>query len=96
MPPIINDTLKSSTFVYGTTRTTLPPTPLVGRMFVRIKVNSGTLYVGGNTVTATGATQGIAITSSSPAMDFELDIDVNVYGICASGQTASVSIIEGN
>lgn len=90
---MICDFIKTSTFVYGTTRTTLPPTPLPGRTFIRLKVNTNTLYVGGNTVTASGATQGLAVAAGS-YMDFEIDDDTAIYGICASGQTASVTILE--
>jgi hypothetical protein len=90
----LSDEIKTSTFVYGTTRTTIPPTQLPGRKFLRIQVTTGALFVGGSGVTATGATKGLTIAAGSPPMDFELDIDVNLYGLTASG-TASVSILEG-
>lgn len=89
----IADIIKTSTFVYGTTRTLIPPTPLVGRNFLRIRVNTGTIFVGGSTVTSSGATQGISIPVGA-SMDFEIDDDVQLYGITASG-TSSISILEG-
>lgn len=67
-----------------------------GRLKVDIKNEdaSNAVFVGfANTVTATGATKGIQIAAGA-TKTMELGDEVNLYGICATGLTATVQLVE--
>lgn len=76
------------------TATKLPTIPLANRASLQIFNSSAVpIYVGGSTVTASGAKQGIPV---APGQPYALDVgpNINVYAIQASGGTVTINILE--
>ena len=86
--------LQHGTITVGTTAQTLLTTPVgVRRALVVIRNNdaSKTIYIGDGTVTASGATQGIAVTAGQ-TLQVEFTSGT-VISVIASGASTSVSYL---
>jgi hypothetical protein len=97
-PSGLNVAVKITTLTVGTTAVKLPTTALTNRNAIAIhnKSSSFTLYVGPSTVTAdsvTGTTSGWEVTADS-FVQLDITDAVEIYGRCASGESAQVKVME--
>ena len=76
-----------------TSATKLPTTPLVGRKAIMVQnLSTNPIYLGGATVTTTGATRGVVLITQYDFIVINLASNVDLYGI-ASG-ASDVAILE--
>jgi hypothetical protein len=79
----------------GTTATAICTASIVGSVVI-YNGGTGTLYVGGPNVTASGATQGVPVAASgSLSLVIAGDVARTIYGVVASGTAAVNFLYEG-
>lgn len=85
--------IKTTVFTVTDTPSIVPATAFADRNTMSVRVwGANTVYFGGSTVTAANGYPKKYLEEIS--MDIKDDVAVNLYAVCASGQTSEVRIIE--
>ncbi len=89
----LSTSLKNSVMTITDVASKVPATPLTNRNALSIRVwGSNTVYFGGSTVTAAAGYPRLSLEEIQ--MDIKDNSSVELWAICASGQTSEVRILE--